>query len=559
MAIVIICTIITFLVVGFIAFILQGILYFLHLPFYSDTVAFIIACIGGTLGFWFGKWANLSTWETELKKDIDAIERLVYREDLNSLKSCCCDFIEKYQKKHLSNNYRTRFNSEKQNLIAYLQDALQTYTFKKWTDNKVAISASTALYILTSDTKFEAYIKQLGSILDWAGQFPLCIEFVSYGNCGLPFDDPSSMQKLDDNALRILNHYDNAFTGIKNAQSFDTFENALQMLDENVVYTLCLLMWYFAKHTPIDIESFKKARFLYQVVTIPGENGNVDDEVSTFATMEDLLASIYVRNLFNLETGKKEEEEYINSWITSKMELGEIDDCFRMCSGLAWIDANNYEKDILLKLFSAQIQLPEHLQERLTHLSSGEKNTVQLYRVEPSNLLLYDASSSEWDIKDYDYLFYESSLKRIRINYSLAIESFSKVIPLQSGTKSIDARISNELTKLMSDYDGSIIRRVVSAKAVNVVNDVIVDGNQFVFNIEQCPCGSVLFLAEKYGRTLNVNLITLFTPDNNVDSTLVRSYVTSLKNNSYIISFRESLLQVIDDVVTESIENIYEG
>ena len=309
----------------------------------------------------------------------------------------------------------------------------------------------------------------------------------------------------------------------------------------------------------MDIESFRKARFLYQVVTIPGENGNVDDEVSTFATMEDLLASIYVRNLFNLETGKKEEEEYINSWITSKMELGEIDDCFRMCSGLAWIDANNYEKDILLKLFSAQIQLPEHLQERLTYLSSGEKNTVQLYRVEPSNLLLYDASSSEWDIKDYDYLFYESSLKRIRINYSLAIESFSKVIPLQSGTKNIAARISNELTKLMSDYDGSIIRRVVSAKAVNVVNDVIVDGNQFVFNIEQCPCGSVLFLAEKYGRTLNVNLITLFTPDNNVDSTLVRSYVTSLKNNSYIISFGESLLQVIDDVVTESIENIYEG
>jgi len=558
MVVIIFCTIIGFLAVGLIAFILQGILNLLHLPFYSDNVALIVTCIGGVLGFWFGKSANLLAWETDLKKDIDAIKRLVYRTDIDSLKSSCLAFLEKNQKKQISNTYNIRFDSEKQALITNLQDILQTYTFKERTNLDVAISASVALKILTSDTGFEAIIEKFRKILEQAGQFPLCIEFVSYGNCNLPFDNPSEMQKLEDNALQLLNHYDHVFTGLKKGEGFEAFENTMQMLDENIVYTLCLLMWYYAKHTPIDLESFKKARLFYQIVTIPGENGNIDDEVRNFATMEDLLATIYVRNLFDLETRKKEEEEYINSWITSKIELGEIDDCFTMCSGLAWINANEYEKNILLKLFSAQIQLPEHLQDRLTYLSSGKKSAVQLYRVEPSNLLLYDSSSSEWDIKDYDYLFYESNLKRIQINYSLAIESFSKVIPLQAGTKNIDARISNELTKLMSDYDGDVIRQVVSAKAINVVNDVIVDGNQFVFNIEQCPCASVLFLAEKYGRTLNVNLITLFKPDNNIDSTLVRSYVMSLKNNSYILSFRESLLQVMDDIVTESIGNIYD-
>jgi len=560
---VIICTIAGFFIMGILALILQGLLYIssliTHWPIvYGDSVVIIIACIGGILGFWFGTSANSLAWKEELEKDIDDIKRLVYRSDIDSLKSSCLAFLEKYHKKHILNTYTNRFNSEKQKLISDLQDILQAYAFKERTNLEVAISASAALKILTSDVNYETIIKLFTEILEQAGQFPLCIEFVSYGNCALPFDDPLVMQKLENNSSQLLNHYDHIFSELKRKQNFAAFKDVVQLLDKQTVYTLCLLMWYYAKHTPIDLTSFKKARFFYQMVTIPDENQNFDDEVRNFATMEDLFSTIYVRNLLGLDTGKKEETDYINSWITSKIQLGEIDDCFRMCSGLAWINANDYEKDILLELFSAQVQLPEYLQDRLTYLSSGEKSEVKLYHVEPSNLLLYDSSSSEWDIKDYDSLFYEATLRRIPINYSLAIESFSKIIPLQPGFKDIYTQIANALSELISDYDGDIIKQTVSAKAINIANDVIFDGDQFIFNIEQCPYASILFLAEKYGRTLNVNLITLFTPNNDVDLSSMQSYVLSMKNNSYIISFKESLLQIIDNIVIGLNGHIYD-
>ena len=55
----------------------------------------------------------------------------------------------------------------------------------------------------------------------------------------------------------------------------------------------------------------------------------------------------------------------------------------------------------------------------------------------------------------------------------------------------------------------------------------------------------MLFDCEKFGRNLNVSILTLFTPDESMGAEMGK-YARAVSGNRYAESFRESILQALD-------------
>lgn len=62
-------------------------------------------------------------------------------------------------------------------------------------------------------------------------------------------------------------------------------------------------------------------------------------------------------------------------------------------------------------------------------------------------------------------------------------------------------------------------------------------------------CVDILFYCEKFGRNLNLTIFTLFTPDAKLDFEELERYCLAIKDNMYVESFRESILQVVDEAI----------
>ena len=103
---------------------------------------------------------------------------------------------------------------------------------------------------------------------------------------------------------------------------------------------------------------------------------------------------------------------------------------------------------------------------------------------------------------------------------------------------------------LIEDFDGEISCEVRNAAAINVSNVVFPNAILFAFNSQRNRCVDILFYCEKFGRNLNITIFTLFTPDEKLDFEELERYCLAIKdNNMYVESFRESILQVVDETI----------
>ncbi len=204
---------------------------------------------------------------------------------------------------------------------------------------------------------------------------------------------------------------------------------------------------------------------------------------------------------------------------------------------------------LLRKLVELEIQLSPEIQERLSFLENGGTADIKLYQVEETNDFLFDSDSLDWNAKDYGIFFRKLSMKKIAMNYSLAHTKWTKTLPLASGQKISLEELYGEFIKLVEDFDGEVTCEKALARAVNLKNLEYPDSVIFKFTSERNRCISVLFSCEKYGRNLNITILTMFTPDNSLAADSLEQYCQAIKNNMYVESFRESISQVVDSVL----------
>ena len=106
---------------------------------------------------------------------------------------------------------------------------------------------------------------------------------------------------------------------------------------------------------------------------------------------------------------------------------------------------------------------------------------------------------------------------------------------------------------LVKDFGTEIILSRETAKAVNLANVEYKMPFIFHFASERNRCVTMLFSSDKFGRNLNISILTMFTPEKDLDNEEMKKYALAIKDNIYVESFRESICQVVDQLIKEKV------
>ena len=383
------------------------------------------------------------------------------------------------------------------------------------------------------------------------------LKFEAYGAGKLLLDDPQVMKQVEERIPemeRKLNTAQNYIISLKNGQNIGE-ETIPTEFDSHYIEEAAMLMWYYAKKKPFNTEKFTMSQKLFRECT---SIIYIQDENETNITkVEDLLARIYAKNQIGGAGTVRQEVEYMTVWLEQKIKWGFYEECYILASGLAWMELYELELQVLRKLVERKVQLPEELQERLSFLESGGLTNVKVYEVNESDTFLFDNSSLEWSTKEYNVFFRKINMKKMWPNYSLAVSKWTKTLPLLKGQKVSFEDIYEDLKQLVEDFDGEITCRQTDVRAVDLENVIYKNATVFRFTTERNRCVSVIFSGEKYGRNLNLTVLTMFTPDKTLSLDSLEKYCLAIKNNTYVESLRESILQTIDESLKVK-ESVYD-
>lgn len=378
------------------------------------------------------------------------------------------------------------------------------------------------------------------------------LKIKNHGNCILPLKDDKEYPINKENVDKAILEIDRKIKILENMEALKLsqfYATIARNLTTDFVSESCKAMWFFAIQKPFDVDKFEHARAIFNKFTMWNSE---DDDYIYSVPVESVLAGIYAKNNIGGKDAVKQEEKYIFEWLNYAIRCQYYENCFNLASGLAWLELFEYEKKVLLSLVYAQVQLTPELQERLEFLNKGISQNIKVYNLDKSSIFMFDSSSLEWNNNDFDVFFRNAEMKKISLNYSLTISKWTKTLPLASGQKVSQSEIYSEFMSMIQDFDGEVSCRKVNARAVNLENLEYEDAIEFHFNSKRNACISVLFSCEKYGRNLNLTILTLFTPDLRFDNNTLKHYALAIKENIYMESFRESILQSLDNVLKEN-------
>ena len=363
------------------------------------------------------------------------------------------------------------------------------------------------------------------------------IQPLEHGNFNLnnvqEYDIEKIQSELQQQESHIIDNNSGYFEGVRNN------------LNSSFLYKLGLCLWYYTEIKPFNLSNFDKAVSNYNNYRI--FKGNA---------LESVLADIYVKNKLG---GEMLVMQNIDE-IMKKTEVRNPIYARALCSFLEWIECYQVELEVLKKAVESKIQLTPDMLERLEFLAKGgTKNNIKIYDVTPSNSndFLFDSSTENIDANGLDLLFDTLKRRRKKLNYSLVLKKWTKIFPLPKEKNfSIDS-LNMEFNELVKDFNNEISYSVINAQAVDLSNLFYRDCALFHFTTERSKGMSILFDIEKFGRNLNLTILTMFTPEKNVDEMEMSKYAKSILSNSYADSFQENILQALDSSLKEKVE-IYE-
>jgi len=315
------------------------------------------------------------------------------------------------------------------------------------------------------------------------------------------------------------------------------YEGIKNYLNSDFLFVLGLRMWYYADLTPFDQASFNiAANTLNEYKSLKGND------------LERVLAEVYVKNKLGGEMLVMQNIDEIMENATVRNPLY----ARALCSFLAWIGCYQVELEVLKKAVQEKIQLTADMLERLEFLAKGGAiNKIKIYEANVSDDVFYfDSSTENMDSSGIDALFDALQRKRRVLNYSLTMKKWTKTIPLPKEKVFSPEALDISFKELIEDFDNEIEYRIGNASAVDLTNLSYPNCALFHFTSERNRGITMLFDCEKFGRNLNLTILTLFTPDSSMNTDMVR-YAKAVSNNRYAESFQESILQALDASLKE--------
>lgn len=403
-------------------------------------------------------------------------------------------------------------------------------------------------------TQFE----KLDSFLTDAMHNTLLIESPNneYGNFKFPITNDNEEMKPEQLDKKLfeedLNRIESHFSALEKISkqdviSFSSYKSISEFLNTSDYADSIGAMWCFAAHKPFDVSKFEKAckivswyinyeqlqsleTMIVRIYNWKSMGGN--DVVREYS--QDILN--WVENTSRYFSNKKTGEKYGSTIF------------YNFVSALAWMELYDLELAVLKKLVDLKVQLWADAQERLKFLSSGGTANVKIYTPE-DEVFSFDSSSTDWKDKEYDVFFRKLKMKNIKLNYSLVIDDWKKTYPLQKNQKYSREKLYCEFESMVEDFDGEVVLNVENAKSLNLKNVHYENAAVFRFTSERNRCITMLFHAEKFGSNLNITILTLFTPEKDIETDDLYKYAIAIKNNVYTESFKENVLESLDAVL----------
>ena len=408
-----------------------------------------------------------------------------------------------------------------------------------------------------------AKLEELNKFLDDDYQGILMIESKNdeYGN--LTFILDSSEQELkpenidtdksENNLDRIEEHFSELRKlSQKDKWSTEDYISVSNFLNVDDYIDSIFAMWGFAARKPFDVNSFERA---CKVVSwFRDYQRDYQDKIPSLETM---VARIYNWKLMGGNNLVHEYSKDVMEWVKNVSEYFSNEETgekygsrifYMFVSTLAWMELYDLELMVLKKLVELKVQLWENAQDRLAFLSSGGTANIQIYN-EEEGAFSFDSSSVEWNDNELSVFFRKIKMKNILLKYSLVRKSWTKTYPLQQGQKYDADAIYAEFQNMIEDFDGEVKLTREKAVALNIKNLSYDDAMIFRFTSHRNQCTSMLFNAEKFGKNLNITILTLFTPEDNINIENLEQYAIAVKNNIYTESFREAILESLDTVL----------
>lgn len=350
-----------------------------------------------------------------------------------------------------------------------------------------------------------------------------------------------SLENVEDSDIEKLHTVVKAveYNLLKNETGY--YEGIANSLKPEFISVLAQIMWYYAKQTPFNQMAFDKAEAnLNKYISISDSEN----------ALECVVAEIYVKNQLG-------GENLVMQNINELMEEASFRNPIyarAICSFLAWIECYRIELEILKKAVQEKIQLTPDMLERLEFLSKGgADNKIKIYDVIATDKFMFDSSTEGIDANGINAIFDLLKRKRQTLQYSLLLNQWSKTIPLPKNKMFSNESLISEFKELVDDFDGEIAHSVRDAAAVNTSTLLYNDSSLFYFTSKRNRGITILFNCEKFGRNLNIVILTLFTPVNDMgDDAAV--YAKTALGNRYVESFRESILQAVDSSLKDKVD-----
>ena len=424
------------------------------------------------------------------------------------------------------------------------------------------------------DTRFDSAVNILEELLNKSENKTYYIKFIQYGDCVIKIDNPLYERDIENRIEELHSKIKIILNNTGNGDFGEYFEKINPELSYIIDYA-AQLMWCVACKKPFDQNMFNMASSIFDAYTArckidnscttwkyeqkiynqTKNNNNQDESPKCMLNIhvEHLLALIYAKNSVGGASLVSKEKKRIAEWINEIIDIGCEEEGFLLASGLAWMGLYDLEREVLRHLFDRKVKFEIEYQDRLSFLESGGNTNIKIYDVEGMEGFLFDSSVEGWNKDAYDMFFRKLEMTHKSLEYSLMISKWTKTLPLASGQEISQGQMEKAFEDLVKDFGTEIILSREPAKAVNLANVEYKMPFIFHFTSERNRCVTMLFSSDKFGRNLNISILTMFTPEKDLDNEEMKKYALAIKDNIYVESFRESICQVVDQLIKEKV------
>ena len=422
------------------------------------------------------------------------------------------------------------------------------------------------------DSRFDSAVNILEELLNKAQNKVHYIKFLQYGDCVLKTDNPHYGINIEN---RIEELFDKIKIIITNLEGdLGEYYEKINPELSNIIDYAAELMWCVACKKPFDQNMFNTAASIFDAYTArckidnscttwkyeqkiyaqaKNDNQNESPKCLLNINVEHLLALIYAKNSVGGVNTVSKEKARITDWINEIIEIGCTEEGFLLASGLAWMGLYDLERAVLRQLFDKKVKFEIEYQDRLSFLESGGNTNIKIFDVRDMEGFLFDSSVEAWNKDAYDMFFRKLEMTHKPLEYSLMMSKWTKTLPLASGQEVSQEQMEEAFSDLVKDFGGEITLSREPAKALNLANVEYEFPFIFRFKSERNRCVTMLFSSEKFGRNLNISILTMFTPEKELDNEQMKKYALAIKENIYVESFRESICQVVDQLIKEKV------